>query len=57
MMVGSVNNDTSKCEISLGSGTSTDCSNTRDIRDLATGLVTPTNRWSLASTNGFPSGR
>jgi len=43
-MVGSVNDDTSECEISFGSGTATDCYKTRDIRGIATGTYTPTNR-------------
>ncbi|MFA5229912.1 MAG: hypothetical protein WC422_00315 [Candidatus Paceibacterota bacterium] len=57
MMVGSVNDDDSECEISFGSGTASDCYKTRDIRALATGTITPANSWSLVATNGFPSGR
>jgi hypothetical protein len=39
VMVGSTNTDTSLCEISMGTGTATNCSNTRDLDSTGTSNV------------------
>ncbi len=53
MMVGSVNNNTSLCEISWGTGTSTDCNNTMTVAEVKT--VTPTTAiWKATTTKEYP---
>ncbi len=56
IMVGTVNTDTSKCEISLGSGTQVDCANTRDVKE-ATTVVPTTSTFGVNSVLGFPANR
>jgi hypothetical protein len=56
IMTGTVNGDNSKCEISFGSGTVGDCSNTRDMKEAGT-LTPATNYWNITSSLGFPSNR
>jgi hypothetical protein len=46
IMVGSVNSDSSQCEISFGTGTATDCANTRD---MDTNPSSTQNVWSITS--------
>jgi hypothetical protein len=54
LMLGSVNTDTSQCEISWGTGTVTNCSNTRTMAERTT--VTPTTAtWQQGSAIEYPS--
>ena len=54
IMLGSVNTDSSKCEISWGSGTDTDCVNTRDVSDAITASAT-TPRWQITDEIEYPA--
>ncbi len=47
LMLGSVNSDTSLCEISWGSGTASNCSNTRSMGEAVAG--TPAATWQVTS--------
>ncbi len=51
MMLGSVNTDTSLCEISWGSGTASNCSNTRSIGEAIAG--TPASTWQVTSATEY----
>lgn len=54
LMIGSVNTDSARCEISWGTGTDTDCTNTRSINESKTSTTTePT--WQAAATLEYPS--
>lgn len=56
VMLGSTNTDTAKCEISFGTGTATDCSNTRDVRDADAGASANTSTWQQTSVLEYPAG-
>ncbi len=52
LMLGSVNADTAACEISWGTGTATDCDNTRDVLEAVT--MTPTSpTWQTTAENEY----
>jgi hypothetical protein len=55
MFLGSTNADSSLCEISWGTGTATDCTNTRDVKDDITSATDNTNTFQLTSTMEYPS--
>jgi predicted lipoprotein with Yx(FWY)xxD motif len=50
-MIGSVNRDSSACEISFGSGTATDCAYTRELDTTlaSTTINAPANAWSVTT--------
>lgn len=48
MMLGATNTDTALCEISWGTGTATDCNNTRDVGSVDGG-TTSLNTWQATS--------
>lgn len=56
LMLGSVNSDSAKCEISWGTGTATatDCTNTRDVEEGITAAPT-TSTWQATSVLEYPS--
>lgn len=57
-ILGSVNDDSSKCEISWGTGTATNCVNTRDlVNDVVSGTPTTANTstWQVTSAIEYPS--
>ncbi len=54
MMMGSVNADTSKCEISWGTGTATDCYNTTTVKEGKT-VAPSVSTWQAGSTLEYPS--
>jgi hypothetical protein len=54
MMLGSVNADTTKCEISWGTGTATDCTNTRDVMEGKTASPT-TSTWQATAVVEYPA--
>jgi hypothetical protein len=51
MMLGSANSDTGLCEISWGSGTASNCTNTRSIGEAVTG--TPAATWQVTSATEY----
>lgn len=53
LMIGSVNASSTQCEISWGTGTSTDCINTRDVAEVKTGTST-TPVWKASTTKEYP---
>lgn len=56
IMLGSVNVDNSQCEISWGTGTASDCQNTRDVRDSVAAVATAsTNTWSNTAVLEYPN--
>ncbi|WKZ30909.1 MAG: hypothetical protein QY318_03605 [Candidatus Dojkabacteria bacterium] len=54
MMVGAINSDSSKCEISWGTGTATNCVNTRYVDVGKTGAPSGST-WQAAATLEYPS--
>ncbi len=57
-ILGSVNDDSSLCEISWGTGTATDCANTRDlVNDVVSGTPSTANTstWQVTSAIEYPS--
>lgn len=52
MMLGQVNTDSNLCEISFGTGTATNCSNTRVINEAKTG--TPSATWQATAALEYP---
>ncbi len=57
LMVGSTNADSSLCEISMGTGTATNCANTRTVADVETGSTANTTTWQITSALEYPSTR
>ncbi len=55
MMLGSVNTDSSQCEISWGTGTATNCVNTRDTREGKTATPATTTWQATAVTEYTPT--
>ena len=54
IFLGSVNNDSTKCEISWGTGTASDCQNTRDINE-AIGATPTTLTWQTTAAIEYPA--
>jgi hypothetical protein len=54
LMIGSTNTDTADCEISWGTGTAANCSNTRNIGDVETGS-SATSTWQPTAVLEYPS--
>jgi len=57
IMVGSTNDDSALCEISAGTGTATNCTNTRTVADVETGSTANTNTWQITSVLEYPDTR
>jgi hypothetical protein len=55
IFLGSVNNDSTKCEISWGTGTASDCQYTRDINEALTANPT-TLTWQTTAVIEYPQG-
>jgi hypothetical protein len=55
IFLGSVNNDSTKCEISWGTGTASDCQYTRDINEALTANPT-TLTWQTTAVIEYPAG-
>jgi len=54
LMTGAVNSNSSDCEISFGTGTATNCTNTRQIKDVKT--ATPsTSTWQATAALEYPA--
>ena len=54
LMLGSVNTDSTQCEISWGTGTASNCVSTRDVKE-AKGAAAATPTWQVTSVLEYPS--
>ncbi len=56
IMIGATNTSNASCEISFGTGTASDCTNTRTVSDVDTAATASTSTWQSTTVLEYPSG-